>query len=172
VSRVSALAVLAFLILSPRFAHAEAVPINDPWSDLRFLIGEWDTQPTQGLISGHYSLKEDLNGAVLMRRNHAEYAPKPGEDEGIVHDDLMIIYSEGGKHRATFLDPEGHVIHYSISNGNHSATFESDPVPGAPRYKLIYEEKDPGLVKVTFWIAPTGGEYKSYISGTVKRRSS
>ena len=168
--RVSALVVYAFL-LSLGSAQAEPVPINDPWSDLRFLVGDWDTQPTPGLISGHFSLKEDLNGGILIRRNHAEYAPKPGQDEGIVHDDLMMIYREDGKHRATFVDPEGHVIHYTISNGTHSATFESDPVPNAPRYKLVYEEEKPGSVSVKFWIAPTGGEYQTYIAGKVKRRS-
>lgn len=164
------LAIIALLLLSAVPVRAEPVPINDPWADLRFLIGDWDTQPTPGLISGHFSLKEDLNGAVLMRRNHAEYAPKPGESEGIVHDDLMIVYREDGKHRALFTDPEGHVIHYSITTGTHSAQFESDPVPDAPRYKLLYEEKNPGVVKVTFWIAPTGKEYSTYVTGTVKRR--
>ena len=165
------LAVIAVIFLSVAPVRAEPVPVNDPWTDLRFLIGDWDTQATPGLISGHFSLKEDLNGAVLMRRNHAEYAPKPGESEGIVHDDLMIVDREGGTHRALFTDPEGHVIHYSISTGTHSAQFESDPVPDAPRYKLIYEEKDRGLVKVTFWIAPTGKEYSTYVTGMVKKRS-
>jgi len=169
VIRVRALAWLLFFIAAVP-AHAEPVPINDPWADIRFLVGDWDTQPTPGLISGQFTLKEDLNGAILIRRNHAEYAPKPGQDEGIVHDDLMMIYREDGKHRATFVDPEGHVIHYTISAGTRSATFESDPVPNEARYKLVYQEEKPGSVSVKFWIAPTGGEYQTYIAGKVKRR--
>ncbi|HZI89179.1 MAG TPA: hypothetical protein VFD83_01865 [Candidatus Polarisedimenticolia bacterium] len=161
------LALLAFMV---RPLHAEPVPINDRWADLRFLIGEWDTEPTKSVKSGNFSLTEDLGGAVLIRRNHAEYAPKPGEEQGLAHDDLMIVYTEDGKHRATFVDPEGHVIHYSILSSKGSATFESDAVPGAPRYKLVYERENEDRVSVKFFIAPPGGGYELYVSGRVKRR--
>jgi len=163
--------VLLLLITGFSLAHAEPVPIHDSWSDLRFLIGDWDTEPTKTVKSGHFTLAEDLGGAVLIRRNHAEYEPNPGEEQGVVHDDLMMIYTENGKHRATFMDPEGHVIHYSIVAEQHQATFESDVVPDAPRYKLLYKEEKPGQVLVQFWIQPPGGAYQMYVSGKVKKRS-
>jgi hypothetical protein len=169
--RLVALIVVLAAIISPYRAAADDAPAKDSWADLRFLIGDWDAEPASGLVSGHFSLAEDLGGAVLVRKNHAEYAPKPGEKSGTIHDDLMFVYSEGGKHRATFLDPEGHAIHYGIAAVPHGAVFESDAVPGAPRYKLTYEEKEPGLVAVTFTIAPPGGEYKTYVSGVVKKRA-
>lgn len=169
--RFVALIVILMAALSPCRASADDAATKDPWADLRFLIGDWDTEPAPGLVSGHFSLAEDLGGAVLVRKNHAEYAPKPGEKSGTIHDDLMFVYSEGGRHRATFLDPEGHAIHYAITAAPHGAVFESDAVTGAPRYKLTYEEKEPGLVAVTFAIAPPGGEYKTYVSGVVKKRA-
>ncbi len=42
---------------------------------------------------------------------------------------------------------------------------------GAPRYKLVYEDKREDRVAVTFSIAPPGGEYKTHVSGVVKRRA-
>jgi len=169
--RLAALIVILMAMVSPYRASADDTAAKDSWADLRFLIGDWDAEPAPGLVAGRFSLAEDLGGAVLVRKNHAEYAPKPGEKSGTVHDDLMFVYSEGGKHRATFLDPEGHAIHYAIVAVPHGAVFESDAVTGAPRYKLSYEEKEPGLVAVTFAIAPQGGEYKTYVSGVVKRRA-
>lgn len=169
--RFVALIVILITAFSPFRASADDAVAKDTWADLRFLIGDWDAEATPGLVSGHFSLVEDLGGAVLVRKNHAEYAPKPGEKSGTIHDDLMFVYSEGGKHRATFLDPEGHAIHYAIAAVPHGAVLESDAVAGTPRYKLTYEEKEPGLVAVTFAIAPPGGEYKTYVSGVVKRRA-
>src|ERR1043165_4341362 len=139
--------------------HARADVVSARWSDLGFLIGDWDTEPTKTIKSGNFSLTEDLGGTILVRRNHAEYAPKPGEEQGIVHDDYMVTY------------PEGHVIHYSVLAAEHTATFESDPVPNAPRYKLVYHEEKPGQVEVQFFIQPPGGPCEMSVSGKVKRRS-
>jgi hypothetical protein len=169
VKRFLFLITLSILIVLPH--HARADVVSSRWSDLGFLIGDWDTEPTKTIKSGTFSLTEDLGGTILVRRNHAEYVPKPGEEQGIVHDDYMVLYNEDGKHRAMFVDPEGHVIHYSVSTAEHTATFESDPVPNAPRYKLVYNEEKPGHCAVQFYIQPPGGSYEMYVSGKVKRRS-
>ena len=165
------LSIITLLLLTALPRQAPADVVSSRWTDLAFLVGDWDTEPTKSVKSGTFSLSEDLGGTILVRRNHAEYTPKPGEEQGLVHDDYMVVYNEDGKHRAMFLDPEGHVIHYSVTTAEHSAIFESDPVPNAPRYKLTYDEEKPGQVSVKFYIQPPGGSYEMYVSGKVKRRS-
>ncbi len=74
----------------------------------------------------------------------------------IVHDDLMIVYREGGATKAFYDDNEGHVIRYdvNVSADKKKITLISEKAAGAPRYRLIYESLQPGLVKLSFEIAP------------------
>src|SRR5438105_96657 len=97
-------ALLLLLLAVPHSVAVRAESVRGAWSDLAFLIGDWDTEPTKTVRSGHFSLAEDLGGTILVRRNHAEYAPKPGEEQGLVHDDYMVVYNENGMHRAMFVD--------------------------------------------------------------------
>jgi hypothetical protein len=159
---------LAAALLVPSLAHAEAA---DPFSGLQFLVGAWKGagggKPGDG--SGQFTFKPDLGGKVLLRRNFAEYPPRPGEKQGARHDDLMVVYPAGGALKAHYYDNEGHVIRYVVTTAaNKTATFESEAGPG-PRFKLVYEQKDAGTVGIGFSIAPPGKPYQPYLSATAKR---
>ncbi len=149
---------------------------EDTWAALRFLMGEWvaEGDPSQG--KGGFSLTPDLQGKILVRKNHAEYEAT-AERPAIVHDDLMIIYPEAtGSHlRASYFDNEGHVIHYAVLplEDGKAVEFLSDASPVHPSYRLTYVEQRVGRVLLRFEIAPPGvpPTFSTYIESTVRRES-
>ena len=155
-------------------AAARSLPL-DP---LRFLVGSWQGegggQPAQG--SGSASFKLDLDGRVLVRRNHSEYPATAGKP-AITHDDLMIIYPEPGTKRleAVYFDNEGHVIEYvvEVSRDGQRVVLSSEPEPSSPTFRLTYVSVDENTVDVTFEIAPPGspGGFRPYVSGRIRRTS-
>jgi len=151
---------------------------KDPWAPLRFLLGRWEGtgsgQPGEVAL-GSSTFVFDLDGKVIVRWNRAEYAPKPGEKSGAAHKDLLVIYRQSvdGRFRAAYFDNEGHVISYDISfpAKEPSVVFESEASEKAPRFRLVYELAKDGILSVEFFIAPPGGEFKSYVKGTLKRKA-
>jgi hypothetical protein len=159
--------------------QAQAV---DPWAPLSFLIGDWSgvgSGKPSDAVAGTTSFFTDLGGKIMVRKNRAELAPRPGEKSGTVHEDLMIIYpkSGGSGFRADYFDNEGHVIHYGLSfpEKQPSVIFESDSAAAGPRFRLVYR-MDPretgrqgaGTLVNEFWIAPPGGEFRMYLKGELK----
>jgi hypothetical protein len=155
-------------------AHSQA---KDPWGPLSFLLGNWSGagsgKPGEA-IAGSASFSFELDKKVIIRKNRAEFAPKPGERSRAVHEDLMIIYPQqgDGHFRAIYFDNEGHVINYSISfpAKQPSAVFESEGAGEGPRFRLVYEPAANGGLRTEFFIAPPGGEFRSYINGLMKKR--
>ena len=174
-------AILMFLLFSavalPQSASLSASKAD--WPDWDFLLGEWTAAESNGVpgsaSAGGFVLAPDLGGKILLRKNHAEYPPANGRP-GIVHDDLMIIYREGGATKAFYDDNEGHVIRYDVSASadKKKITLLSEKAAGSPRYRLIYESLQPGLVKLSFEIAAPDKpeEFKKYVEAVVKRSSS
>jgi hypothetical protein len=73
----------------------------DRWKGFQFLIGQWtggDGGSSTGQGSGTFSFQLDVDGKVLMRRNHAEY-PASKDKPALRHDYLMMIYSETTRRR-------------------------------------------------------------------------
>ena len=106
---------LALSLLLPGLALSQP---PDPFAGLAFLVGEWTAtgggKPGEA-VRGGFTLRPELGGAVLVRRNRAEYDPRPGQARGEVHEDLMVIHPEGGALKATYFDNEGHVIRYAVT---------------------------------------------------------
>ena len=167
-------ALLAFLlILGPAASSvAQSAAQKPDWTAWKFLIGDWvsDGPATQG--SGAFSFRPELDGRILVRRNRADL-PASQEHPSTSHDDLLILYPEAGALRADYFDNEGHVIHYraAVASDGKSATFISDPAPGAPRFRLSYALLAEDRVHVRFEIAPPGQPdgFKTYVEGTVRR---
>ncbi len=176
-----AFAILA-LIAAPSLASAAGkqganAPAPDPWAGAGFLVGEWvgegSGSPGQG--SGGFSFRFDLDGHVLLRRDHSEYPATQGRP-AIVHDALMVVYPGGdGKGlEAVYFDNEGHVIRYAVSAAPGSGVvFLSAADPASPRYRLTYLPLGADEVTVTFEIAPPGEPpaFKTYLSGRSRRVS-
>jgi hypothetical protein len=169
---------IAVMVLSALFycALAQNTQSSNPWAPFQFLIGNWSGtgsgQPGE-VGAGSTSFSFELGQNILIRKNKAEFAPKPGEKTGAVHEDLMIIYRQTGEShfRALYFDNEGHVINYRVSfpAKQPSAIFESDASDKAPRFRFVYEMDPDGLLSGEFLIAPPGGEFKTYTKGKVKR---
>ena len=149
----------------------------DQWNKLKFLEGTWSGSgsgsPSEN-ISGSTTFSFDLDKQILVRKNRAELAKKSGDKAPAVHEDLMIVYRESGNAnpRAIYFDSEGHVIHYAVSfpTNRTAAVFESDGNDKTPRFRITHSLVPDGRMEVEFSIAPPGGEFKSYVKGTVKKQ--
>jgi hypothetical protein len=168
------LAVSVFLLSAFAFGQSAAKP---DWSAWNFMIGEWAAEQTGGQLgqtsAGSFSLAPDLQGTILLRKNHAEYPPSNGRP-AIVHDDLMTIYQENGATKAFYVDNEGHVIRYDVSifPDKKKVVMLSEKVANAPRFRLTYSVPRPDALAIVFEIAPPGKteEFKVYVQGTVQRK--
>ena len=144
-----------FLLLS--LCLSLSTPIlaaDDPWKPFGFMMGEWTGSGSgkPGESSGEFSLKPDLGGKILVRRNHNEYPPKAGQPKGMMHDDLMIIYPPqgAGPFQADYFDSEGHVIHYNVSFPDGKVVLTSDGPASGPRFRLTYSKKSDASLGIDF----------------------
>ncbi|HLX09943.1 MAG TPA: hypothetical protein VKY89_18950 [Thermoanaerobaculia bacterium] len=154
----------------------------DGLAALSFLVGEWEGVggggPGQG--TGTFSFQRDLQQRVLVRHNHSEYPAAAGRPAA-VHDDLMVVYSQGEPPslRAIYFDSEGHVIQYAVQLAGSAApaetrsvTFTSDAAPTSPRYRLTYRMTGADTVEIRFEIAPPGKPdgFVPYIAAGARRK--
>jgi hypothetical protein len=167
------LLIAAALLLAgaPALAQAPLPPVD--WKEWAPLMGEWEADAAgPGSGSGGFSLAPELQGRVLLRRNHADY-PKTEARPAFRHDDLMVIYRDGAETRADYWDNEGHLIRYvaSIDKGK-TFTFISDAAPGRPRFRLTYVVTGASALALRFEIAPPNApeQFKPYIQATVHRK--
>src|SRR5947209_8337133 len=98
-----------------------------PWKAWGPLLGEWvaDAEPDGG--TGGFTLDPSVEGRVLVRKNRADY-PASKDRPAAHHEDLMVVFHEGGATRADYFDNEGHVIHYKVTIGDGKAEFVSDKI--------------------------------------------
>jgi hypothetical protein len=162
-----ALFVLTFATLRPQ----AAAPSPD-WQAWEFMLGEWVSEGPAAAGCGGYSFLPDLQGRVLVRRNHVEFPAASGRPAA-VHDDLMVISRETGVTRAVYWDNEGHSIGYTVTfAADGSLVFLSDSTPGAPRFRLTYRRIENGRLRIAFSVAPPDKpeEFKPYLDGTARRK--
>ncbi len=152
--------VLGLLLLSG--AAAAQAPAD--WKAWAPLVGEWVADPTPDGATGGFTLAPELQGRVLVRHNRAVY-PKS------THDDLLVVYREGGATRADYWDSEGHVIRYAVTTDGKTWTFLSDAQPGRPRFRLTWEVAGAALT-LHFEIAPPDApaQFKPYITATLRKK--
>ena len=114
---------------------------NTTWAKWEWLIGEWQGEGTgkPGAGTGTFSFKPDLDEKILVRKSHSEYPATPGKPE-VIHDDLMIIYSDysGTPSKAIYFDNEGHTINYLITYITDAIVMTSEKVTNAPVFRLTY----------------------------------
>lgn len=150
----------------PASPSGPTAALDATWAPLAFLVGEWEGEAgaTPGGDRGWFSLQPELGGKVLVRRNVNE-SPRGR------HEDLMTFYREGESLRAFYVDNEEHVIHYTVVPGDRSVTLTSDEMPGRPRFRLTYQQREDAKLDIVFAIQPPGAaEFKTYLQGTVVRR--
>jgi hypothetical protein len=166
---------LAIILLSWWAAAAQELP-RAIWADWQPFLGTWEGAggggPGQG--SGGFTFTPELQGAVLVRHNYAQY-PATKDKPAYRHDDLMVIYPDpsGKKTRADYWDNEGHVIHYVVefTDGARKLVMVSEAGQPGPRYRLTYVKSGENDLKLTFEIAPPEApdKFKMYIEASAKR---
>ena len=165
-----AAAVVLFTSVS---AGAQPAPSSVDWKDWKSMLGEWEADAAGPAgPTGGYSLTTDLQGRVLVRKNHAQY-PKTADRPANAHDDLMVVYRDGAATKADYWDSEGHLIHYAVTvEKGRVFTFLSDVVPGQPRFRLTYAMSGEAAVSLRFEIAPPNApeQFKPYIQATAHRK--
>lgn len=140
------------------------------WDKWNYLIGEWagegSGQPGQN--EGSFSFQTDLDGKILVRKNHT-FFPETPSVAAKTHDDLLIVYpgSQGGSQDAIYFDNEGNTIKYKVSFTENSIILTSEKSASSPRFRLAYIKLDDKTVNITFEMAsPDAPEsFRTYLSG-------
>jgi hypothetical protein len=172
----SCLVLVALVLLAAPSAGQQSK--DQSWDAWRFLLGDWvgegDGRPGQA-SSGGFSFAFDLQGKVLVRRNHAEY-PATSDKPAFRHDDLMVIYddSRGKGKRAIYFDNEGYIIDYTVtvSHDLKTLTCVGDTPATGPRFRFIYNKVSDDALRFRFDIALPGkpDAFTKYIEGTARRK--
>ncbi len=144
------------------------------WDKLQFLIGSWSS-PVSGQsgegVSGSTTFSYQLDQKIMVRNSRAEFAPEPGREKGVVHEDLLVIYQQPGEShlRAIYFDNEGHIIRYVVSfpSKQPAVVFESEATGTSPHARLVYDAAPDGSLGIEFFVAPPGGELVSHVKGKV-----
>jgi hypothetical protein len=150
---------------SPAFAA-------EPWNDVAPLIGSWvgEGSGRPGDSGGTFTFAQELGSSVVTRKAHSEY-PATKDRPAFAHDDLMVLFHEGGATKAIYFDNEGHTIRYTATAEANRLVFLSDPAPG-PRFRLTYDWATAGVLKISFEIAAPGETaFKTYVQGTAKKKA-
>lgn len=144
------------------------------WDKWHFLLGEWTGEgggePGQGQGSQVFHL--DLQGQVLLRKNHVDFPAIP-ERPAFSHDDLTVVYpTPAGDMCAIYFDNEGHVTTYTVKTEPGAIVMVSDPEPNAPRFRTTLLEGKSGTLVNRFEIAPPADPdaFEVYVEGTSIRK--
>ena len=162
--------ILLIFILIATLHKSFGQQADSRWDKWKYLIGEWkgegDGKPGQG--KGSFSFLPDLDGKILVRKNHSEYPANSGKP-AIIHDDLMIVYPPGSDvpSKAIYFDNEGHVINYSILYPESGIVMTSEVVQGFPGFRLTYHFIDDKTISVKFEIASpsNANDFETYLEG-------
>ena len=141
-------------------------------ASLGFLLGNWEAVGTPDGEKGGFTFSLGVQNRVMTRTNYATYDARDGRTASR-HDDLMVIYSEGGQIKADYFDSEQHVIRYLVEpRSNHHVVFVSGAKPSEPRYRLSCTAREDGTLAGQFEIAAPGTPeaFKPYLSWTARKR--
>ncbi len=140
-------------------------------SALNFLLGDWDAISSQAGESGAFNFTLAIQDRVIIRTNYAKYPAQDGKP-ATRHDDLMVIFPEGGVLKANYFDSEQHVIRYAIDvRRPGDVVFTSEAPAGEPRYRLSYTLAANGQLKGSFEIAAPGSpdDFTPMLAWTARR---
>jgi hypothetical protein len=143
---------------------------ENQWAKWSHLIGEWigegGGQPGQN--KGTFSFQTDLDGKILVRKNHTIF-PATATSKEMIHDDILIVYPNpgGGSQEAIYFDNEGNTIKYKVSFTENSVVLTSETLANSPRFRLSYVTIDSKTVNIMFemTLPQSPDTFKMYLSG-------
>lgn len=163
--------VVFFVAVSAATLAQAPSPAKPDWTNFEFLLGSWtaDTDPAQPGVTGSSVFRLDLDRAILVRENKADYPSQNGRP-GLHHRDLIVIADDGGGAlKATYWDNEPHTINYEVTANAGEVSFLTGANAKGPRYRIIYKRVSDNSVSGRFDIAPPGGDFKTYTHWTMRR---
>ena len=110
------------------------MPLGAASLDFKSLGRRWHAERNRGPAA--FSFARDAGGQVIVRKNFADYPAQNGRPAER-HDDLLVIFREGGAERAIYWDSEGHIVTAPWPSCARYVVFESDD-PAGPRYRITY----------------------------------
>ena len=142
--------------------------ISQKWEKLRWLLGAWKGEGTgkPGEGAGTFAFYADLDGDIIVRKNHTEF-PAAQNKPATVHDDLMVIYTDQKtkSQAAIYFDNEGHTINYSVTYLDNSVVFTSERSGNIPAFRLTYTPEGKDTVDITFDMSREDGKFVTYLEG-------
>ena len=141
-----------------------------PLAPLQFLLGEWEGIGDQAGETGGFTFARSVQDHVIVRTNYSN-TPASGGKPASRHDDLMVIYDDGGIVKAEYFDSEGHVIRYIAVAKAGEVLFLSDVKASEPRYRLTYTRGSATTLIGKFDVAPPGkpDAFAPYLSWTARK---
>jgi hypothetical protein len=142
-----------------------------PLAAFQMLIGEWKALDDPSGATGGFTFAFGVQDRVIIRTNYSNSPAADGQPASR-HDDLMVIYVEGGFVRADYFDNEGHVIRYVAEARSNEIVLLSEVKASEPRYRLSYRRGSDGILNGRFDVAPPGKPeaFSSYLSWSARKR--
>ena len=162
--------IVSFFLYTVLSSSCYSQSASGGWDKWQYLLGEWKGEGSgqPGTGSGMFTIKPKLEGNILERKGRTEIAATAAQPSS-VHEDVTIIYKnrEGNPVKAIYFDNEKHVINYDITYPDNKIVMTSEAIPGAPRFRLIYDKINEKQVTIRFEIAMPGSpdEFKMYLEG-------
>ncbi|HEY0778391.1 MAG TPA: hypothetical protein VGD56_10550, partial [Gemmatirosa sp.] len=149
----------------------------DPLTPLAFLLGTWASVDGPGPVRsrGTFTIRRDLGGHVLSRRDHVVSVGAPGERCDTL-DVAMTIFPDPARRglRAMHFDSEGHVIAYAARPVTQPGVvqFVSSGAGGVPTFRLTYAAHGADTLHVTFEMARPDApdRFTTYAEGDAQRQ--
>jgi hypothetical protein len=159
---------------------AQAPVKDDPWSPVRFLVGEWTGEstgePGQGTVKRTYRFV--LGDKFLHEQNVSTYPPQPKNPKGEVHEHWAFFSYDRARKALVLrqLHQESFVNQYVMLAEAKAGTvvFETEALENLPRgwkARESYEVVSPNEFVETFELAEPGAEFKLYSRSRFKRVS-
>jgi hypothetical protein len=175
-----ALALVSLFVVAP-LVHAQA-PSSDPWTPLRFLVGEWQGAATgeqgTGTVTRHYRFI--LSGRYLQEQSMASFPPQPLQPDGAVLSNASFMVYDMDQKAMVFrqLHQEKFNGIFLLSASQSRPTkliFDSvrlDSAPATWKARDIYEWISPNEYVETFEVAEGDKPFAVQSRIQFKRRQS
>lgn len=150
----------------------------DPWSRIRFMVGEWqgesEGQPGKGKVKRTYVFV--LHDRFLHEENVSTYPPQTKSEKGEVHEHRSYFSYDRARRTLVLrqFHQEGFVNQYAVQAAGRGGTivFESEALENVPsgwRARETYEVVSADEFVETFELASGGGPYEIYSKARFKR---
>jgi hypothetical protein len=125
--------------------------------------------------TGRFSIKPDVAGKILLRRDQIQYIDSSGKTHPLEILVAVAPREDGRTFQANYFDSDGHVLNFISKRAvaGRSVEFIGDPVADPMIFRLTYERTQNDELHISFERADarTPPVFAVMIAGTAKRAS-